>query len=157
MAPTLEEKAKCFLNMGRLMEQMHDFEMAIKYYSTALSLEPINNETWYFIYNNLGFSLNQLQRYAEAESYCRQAIQIEPQRHNAYKNLGVAMEGQSDYFAAAKCFIQSVQTNAADPRALKHLEQLAEKHPTVTVDMVNFESQLEICRTAVAKRLGLTG
>lgn len=35
MAPTLEEKAKCFLNMGRLMEQMHDFEMAIKYYSVA--------------------------------------------------------------------------------------------------------------------------
>jgi tetratricopeptide (TPR) repeat protein len=35
---TAEEKAGCCLAMGQLMEQMQRFEMAIRYYSRALSL-----------------------------------------------------------------------------------------------------------------------
>ena len=49
------------------------------------------------------------------------------------------------------CYIKAVQTNAADPRALKHLEELAEKQPTVTVDVPDFDEQLKACRMAVQK------
>ena len=124
MAETLEKKAQCYLAMGQLMEQMQNFEMAIKYYSQALSLEPINNQTWYFIHNNLGYCLNHFGRYREAQPYCCRAIKIDPLRHNAYKNLGISLEGQGDYANAAKCYIKAVQTNASDPRALRHLEEL---------------------------------
>jgi len=148
---TPEEKASCYKGMGQLMEQMENFEAAIKYYSEAMALEPVNNETWYFIFNNLGYSLNQLKRHAEAETYCRQAIQIEPRRCNAYKNLGISLEGQGDYAGAANCYIKAVHENASDPRALKHLEMLAEKHPTVTIDVQEFGAQLEACQMAVKK------
>ena len=148
---TPEEKASCYKGMGQLMEQIENFEAAIKYYSEAMALEPVNSETWYFIFNNLGYSLNQLQRYAEAEPYCRRAIEIEPRRHNAYKNLGVSLEGQSDYAGAASCYIKAVHQNASDPRALKHLVELAEKYPIVTVDVPKFDAQLEACQMAVKK------
>ena len=148
---TAEKKAWFFLRMGKLMDQMHDYEAAIKYYSEAMSLEPVNNETWYFIHNNLGYCLNHSGRFAQAEPYCRRAIEIEPQRYNAYKNLGISSEGQGDYLRAAMCYIKAVQTNATDPRALKHLEELAEKYPTVTIDVPEFNTHLKACRSAVQK------
>ena len=119
LAETAEKKAGCCLAMGQLMEQMQNFEMAIKYYSQALSLEPINGRAWYFIHNNLGYCLNHFGRYQEAEPYCRRAIEIDPLRHNAYKNLGIAAEGQGDYAGAALCYICAVQREASDPRALQ--------------------------------------
>ena len=93
ISETPEKKARCYLGMGQLMEQTRDYEAAIRYYSEALSLEPVNDQVWYFINNNLGYSLNHFGRYAEAEPYCRRAIEIDPMRYNAYKNLGVALEG----------------------------------------------------------------
>jgi len=102
-----------------------------------------------FIQNNLGYCLNHFGRFAEAEPYLRRAIEIEPRRHNAYKNLGISFEGQGDHAGAASCYIKAVQANASDARALKHLEELAEKHPTVTVDVPEFDAQLAACRLAV--------
>ena len=148
---TVEEKAHCYLQMGQLTEQLQDFESAIKYYSEAMLMEPASNETWYFIQNNLGYCLNHFGRHTKAEPYCRRAIEIEPRRYNAYKNLGIALEGQGDHYGAAKCFIKAVQMNAADPRALKHLEELSEKHPTVTVDVPEFDTTLKACQLAVQK------
>jgi tetratricopeptide (TPR) repeat protein len=146
---TLEEKAGCYLAMGQLQEQMKNYEMAIRYYRQALALEPVSERTWYFIHNNLGYCLNHFGRFAEAEPYCRHAIAIDPLRYNAHKNLGVSLEGLEDYAGAAMCYIESVLTNAADPRALRHLEQLAQKHPIVTIDLPDFDVQLKACRSAV--------
>ena len=151
IAKTPEQKASCYLGLGCLMEQIENFEAAIKNYSEAMTLEPADNATWYFIHNNLGYCLNQLGRFAEAEPYCRSAIEIEPRRCNAYKNLGISLEGQGDYADAANCYIKAVHENASDPRALKHLEELAEKHPAVTVDVPEFDAKLSDCRTAVKK------
>lgn len=147
---TAEEKGKCHLTMGQLMEQMRHFEMAIRHYSRALFLEPADDRVWYLIHNNLGYCLNHFGRFDEAEFYCRKAIEIDPTRQNAYKNLGIALEGQGDYASAAMCYIRAVQTNASDARSLRHLESLADKHPVVSVDVPEFDMQLQACREAVA-------
>jgi tetratricopeptide (TPR) repeat protein len=135
--------------MGQLMEQMQNYELAITYYSQALSLEPAHNQTWYLIHNNLGYCLNHFGRHAEAVPYLQQAIQIDPLRHNAYKNMGIACEGLGQYAEAAIFYIKAVQTNASDPRALRHLETLVEKQPTVVNDVPDFPMHLAACRAAV--------
>src|SRR5690242_15552024 len=71
-----EARAATILAMGQTMETIGDFGQAIRYYKEAMSLEPVNSPTWYFINNNLGYSLNALGRFDEGERYCRQAIQI---------------------------------------------------------------------------------
>src|SRR5216117_3276640 len=63
LADSAEKKATCYLAMGQSMEQMRDYASAIIFYSRALALEPVNNDTWYFINNNLGYCLNQVGRY----------------------------------------------------------------------------------------------
>jgi len=146
LAPDAESKAGCILAMGQTMEQVNDFPAAIRYYKEAEALEPANNRTWYFINNNLGYSLNTLGRFAEGEVYCRRAIGIEPGRPNAFKNLGIALVGQGEYAEAARCYVTATQVNAADPRAMKVLEELIAQHPELEFE---FQGALESCREAV--------
>src|SRR5436189_5831662 len=41
-----EKKAGYCLAMGQLSEQMKDYKSAIRYYSEAMSLEPMEQRTW---------------------------------------------------------------------------------------------------------------
>ena len=141
-----ERKAAAFLRMGALMERLKDFSAAASAYSQALALEPENPELWYWTHNNLGFCLNQLGRHAEAEHFCRSAIEKDPSRHNAHKNLGVALAGQGQYLEAAGTFIKATHLNPRDPRALQHLNQLVVDHPVVLQDDPAMAAEVEECR-----------
>jgi tetratricopeptide (TPR) repeat protein len=142
----LEAKAGCVLALGQTMERTGDFPGAIRYYREALVMEPARTETWYFIHNNLGYSCNQVGQHEEAERFCRSAIAIAPDRHNAHKNLGIALTGLGRYREAAQCFITATQKCANDPRATEHLHQLLEQHPELNAE---FEGQLNVCQRAL--------
>jgi tetratricopeptide (TPR) repeat protein len=131
------------------MEQMNDFPAAIEFYSQAFSLEPVNTPTWYFINNNLGYSLNQLSKFKEAEGYCRSAIRIAPERQNAFKNLGISLAGQGQFVEGARNYIMALRANAADGRALRLLEELFAEHPELTAEIPDIAEQIQECRKAV--------
>ena len=144
--PDAEGRAKCVLTMGQAMEQTGNFAAAAGYYKEALALEPMNTWTWYFINNNLGFSLNTLRRFAEAEAYCRNAIRTDPNRPNAHKNLGQSLVGQGQFREAAHCYVAATQVNAADGRAFHLLQELLDKHPELEFE---FEDAAASCQEAV--------
>ena len=144
-----EEQAGVTLALGQLMEQIGDYEAAIGFYRRGLALEPASTPTWYLINNNLGYCLNHFERFQEAEACCRSAIQIDPVRHNAYKNLGVARAGLGQYAEAAQLFIQATRAQAADGRALGLLEQLYAEQPQIALEIPDIERQIQQCREAV--------
>jgi tetratricopeptide (TPR) repeat protein len=144
--PDAEEKAGCALGMGQMMESAGDYQAAVRYYKEAFALEPLQTDVWYFINNNLGYSLNQLGRFAEGEQYCRKAIEVNPNRPNAFKNLGIALDGQGDFRGAAKCFIAATQANAADARAFHLLQDLLQRHPELEYE---FQEAADCCRRAI--------
>lgn len=146
LLPDPEDKAECVLTMGQAMEQVGDYPAAVRYYKEALALEPTNSFTWYFINNNLGFSLNTLGQFPEGEVYCRKALEIDPNRPNAHKNLGISFAGQGQYQDAARCFVAATQANAADPRAFRLLQDLLKEHPELEFE---FEDAAECCQKAV--------
>jgi hypothetical protein len=76
----------------------------------------------------------------------RAAIVIEAQRHNAHKNLGIALAGQGDFPEAARCFIQATKLNAAAPRPTAHLKDLLTQQPQLTEQ---FRGELEMCEKAI--------
>jgi tetratricopeptide (TPR) repeat protein len=143
----LETKAQIVLALGQTAEKANDYRMAVELYSQALSLEPTVSALWYFIQNNLAYSLIQLERFGEAERYCRQAIKTDPHRPNAHKNLGLSLQGQGRYAEAAQAFVAATQANASDPRALGLLEALLVEHSELEFD---FADVLEKCRKAVS-------
>ena len=146
LQPDMEDKAATVLGMGQTMEQVGDYESAVRYYREALAFEPVHTPTWYFIHNNLGFSLNMLERFEEGEKFCRAATEIDGQRPNGFKNLGIALRGQGRFAEAAECFVKATQADASDPRSVKLLEELLAQKPELGFE---FGTQLEYCRKAV--------
>jgi tetratricopeptide (TPR) repeat protein len=146
MLPDAEDRAKCVLTMGQAMEQKADFAAAAGFYKEALALEPMNTWTWYFINNNLAFSLNALGRFADSEPYCRKAILTDPNRPNAHRNLGQSLTGQGQFREAALCYVAATQVNAADGRAYHLLQELLDDHPELEFE---FEGAAAACQQAV--------
>jgi tetratricopeptide (TPR) repeat protein len=139
-----DSKAASVLAMGQTMEQANDYEAAVRFYREAFALEPVHTRTWYFINNNLGYSLNTLGKFDEGEHFCRAAITIDGQRPNAFKNLGIALRGRGEWAEAAQCFIKATRADASDPRAMKLLEALLVQHPEL-----GLAGELEYCQQAV--------
>jgi tetratricopeptide (TPR) repeat protein len=150
---TLEEdpdaKAHCFLTMGQLFEGKRDFQAAVDAYSRAFTLPARENDTWYFLNNNLGYSLNQVGDHDEAESRCRAAIAINPNRHNAHKNLGISLNGQGRYLEAAQSLLRAARVAAQDTRALDQLESLLAQHEEIGRDHPEILKAVQECREAV--------
>jgi tetratricopeptide (TPR) repeat protein len=149
MSDDVEENAVCFLGLGGLMEREADFASAAEYYRTGILLKPARRDIWYWLNNNLGFCLNQLKRYDEAEGCLYSAIRAAPRISNAYKNLGLCFQGKGDYVRSAKCLILALKVNASDDRPLNHLEELLENHPEILRDIPDLPMQIDMCRKAV--------
>jgi tetratricopeptide (TPR) repeat protein len=148
-ATDLEDRAGAYLMWGQSYEQARDYEAAVRAYQLGFALEPVNTDVWYFLNNNLGYSLIQLQRHAEAEPYLRAATQINGSRANAFKNLGLALWGLNRLSESAESLVRATQVNPSDPRAFWHLEQLLAAHPELPREQPGLRDQVKACRRAV--------
>jgi Flp pilus assembly protein TadD len=127
-------RAFCCLEMGCAHEKRGDFPGAADAYRRGLAFPADWTRTWYFLNNNLGFCLNQLGSFAEAEACCRTAIAFQPFVYNAHKNLGVSLAGQGRLVEAANSLLEAARRSSGDPRALGHLEDLLAHHPEIGRD-----------------------
>ena len=150
--PDLEEQAAYFLYLGGAAEEKKNFEAAAIFYQRALALEPMKLEVWYFAHNNLGFSLNQLGRFSDGETFCRDAIRIDPSRPNGHKNLGLALVGQGQFAAAANAYIAAINAQPADTRSLVLLLKLLQAHPELKPE---FQVQAERCEQLAKAACGV--
>lgn len=147
---TFKSPAEGSLLLGSLLERAGDFVSAASTYSRALDLPETKREIRYFLHNNLGYSLNRLGKYREAEGYCRIALEIDPSRHNAHKNLGVALEGLGRHAEALAYYLSATELFPADPRALQLARGLLTRFPFL-VEAAGPEVAEK------ARRLGATG
>jgi tetratricopeptide (TPR) repeat protein len=141
-----ETRGACHMALGQLAEQTGDFSEAVSRYRDAVAFEPCSTQTWYFIHNNLGYSLNQIGQHEEAVPILQAAIEIDPDRPNGYKNLALSFQALGQLEEAAEMFIAATQADASDERSLRHLEELLEEHPSLLPD---FQDRLELCRQVV--------
>lgn len=123
--------AECLLRMGLSREASGDFEAAREVYARAFTMPQEADDTWYFLNNNLAYCLNKTGRHQEAEQHARAAIAMDPARHNAHKNLGIALQGLGRYTEAAESFMQAIKIYPADGRVLDHLRDLIRDHPEI--------------------------
>jgi tetratricopeptide (TPR) repeat protein len=122
---------------------------AVASYSRAFALPAREDSIWYLLNNNLGYSLNRIGRHAEAEAYCRAAIAIDPERHNAHKNLGLSLQGQGRYLEAAHCLLRVARATKDDLRALGHLEDLLGQHEEIGKNHPEILEAAQECRETV--------
>ena len=122
--------ADALLQAGQLLEQARDYEAACEVYARGARIETSDPRTRYFLRNNLAYCLLALGRPAEAEPHCRAAIAAEPRRHNAHKNLGLALAAQGRANEAAAAYLDAAERAPQDTRAMRHLREVIEESPT---------------------------
>jgi tetratricopeptide (TPR) repeat protein len=146
-----EQRARGYLSLGQMAEEVDQYDVAIDQYAKGLALQPTTKLVAYLLHNNIGYSLNQEGKYAEAERYCRQAIELDSDRANAFKNLGISLAGQHDAVGAAWAYIEATRADASDPRASRLLEQLVSDHPGLPSQFPGILAELESCKRAVVE------
>jgi tetratricopeptide (TPR) repeat protein len=148
------DKAECFLKMGQALEQVNDYGAAGEAYARAFDLPLEKNATWYLLNNNRAYCLIRTGRCAEAEQFCRAAIRMEPKRHNAHKNLGIALQAIDRFSEAAKSFIRATKLRPEDSRALMLLDELFREHREIVDELPDFTTQLLACHELVQRTTG---
>lgn len=161
MIKSQKKMAECLLDMGRLCERIDNYDDAVQYYSQALTMPQGTDDTWYWLNNNLGYSLARLERYAEAETYCRRAIAINRFRLNAHKNLGLSLRGQGKFLDAATSFLVASISCPDDKRALNHLGEMLKDHPELRQGIVEalrdrLEARKSFPKTGRSRNIGAT-
>jgi tetratricopeptide (TPR) repeat protein len=142
---------RAYMMLGCLDEHEQDWVAAIAHYRQALAADPHHHVVRYFTNNNLGYSLIQLGRFDEAEKYCAEAIEVDPDRHNAHKNLGLVRQGQGDWLDAAFRFAIAYRIYPGDPRSLWHLEQLLSAQPQLMEQSDELREIVDLLREMIQR------
>ena len=140
----------CLLSIGQIKENQEDIAAAIEWYRRAFRMQPGSDGTWYFLYNNLGYCLNRLGQHKEAMAYCEKAVSLNPDRHNAHKNLGVALEGLGRYADAARSYLKAAGLCPADTRALSLLCSVIKSHPEIAADFPELRNETKLAAVHTA-------
>jgi len=135
-----------YLKLGLEAEDRLDWDDAIEQYQRVIELAPEDKKVRYFGYNNRAYALLMLKRFEEAESHCISAIDVDDDRHNAYKNLGLTCEGLGRPIDAATSFINAAFRNGTDERAWLHLQKLLTANPDVLAQKPVLVEQMEAIR-----------
>ena len=141
---TNSEIAKAYLARGEVAEAEEKWGLALEHYGIGLSLLPKDTKTGYFLFNNAAHCLNALELYSEGESYCRRAIDIDPTRPEAYRNLAVSRRGQGNLRGSALCLVEAIKINPSDERTVQLLKQLLTDHPTLSLQCSRIARELEL-------------
>lgn len=133
-------------SQGQLHERVNNFSTAINYYQKSFDiLSESNQKIRYYIFNNCGYCYNVLKDFSRGEEYCRQAIDINPEKSNAYKNLGISFEGQNRFCEAVETYLEATRKNSSDRRALDLLMNLIFEHPEIKGEIQDLDQKIEIC------------
>jgi tetratricopeptide (TPR) repeat protein len=141
-----ESTALIYFVLGQIAQADEKWALASEHYENGLSLLPKERDTAYFLRNNLGYCLNAQGLYSAGERYCRQAIEIDCERQNAFKNLGVSLYGQGDLKGAAWCWIEGIKVDPSNGEARNLLDQLLTKHPALKTECAWIQQELEYFR-----------
>jgi tetratricopeptide (TPR) repeat protein len=129
----VEQSAHCYLALGQIATDERRHDSALEYFTSALRLAPKKRTVVYVLQNNIGYSLNSLGRFVDAEKHCRMAIDIDCKRASGYRNLGVSLHGQNYLIEAAWGFAEALKVDSNDNRARVLLEKLLALHPSLVI------------------------
>jgi tetratricopeptide (TPR) repeat protein len=136
-------KAIALMKLGSYDEKQEDWINAVDSYTKAVAAGSPDPFVNYYANNNLSFSLIKLGQFDDAEKYCSAAINIDADRHNAHKNLGLVRQGQERWREAAFCFAEAYRIRPTDKRAWHLLSALMNSYPEIL-------KQSEELRTRIA-------
>ena len=129
--PAVKEKsltAEAWFERGLAFQQNKNLEEALRCYHKVIQLGA-DQKNLSSTYSNLGVLLSDLERYAEAESAYRKAIDLNPSDATTYYNLGNLLSDEhfKRYDEAESAFRKAIELNPSDAKAYSNLGILLKK------------------------------
>jgi tetratricopeptide (TPR) repeat protein len=144
-----EQAALLYLALGQIAEEEQQWGLALQQYTRGLSTQARDHETVYLLFDSAGHCLNNLGRYVDAETYCRSAIAIDSTKGNAFKELGLSLEGQGDLIGAAWAWVEGTNADPEDQRSMNLLKRLICNHPRLLKQWPWIEQELTHARDSL--------
>jgi len=132
-----------YANLGNLRRKREHYEGAAQAYAQALQLSPTQRAAGL----GLALTLNDLKRYAEAESQCRALLAREPADAEAWGILGMALANCGRLIEAEDAYRHSISLDPDDKVAHHNLGAL----------LVEMERPEAMTALETARRLGADG
>src|SRR5919108_4922707 len=86
-----ENTAVVYYVLGVIAQTEEKWQVALEQYENGLLQLPKQPHILYFLRKGAGYCLNNLERYAEGEKYCRWALEVCADRPDAFKDLGISL------------------------------------------------------------------
>jgi tetratricopeptide (TPR) repeat protein len=119
-SPTPWLKAETFHQRGNILAAQEQWVEAVQEYDQALAL----NEQHYWAHISLASALWQVGGREDAKRILHQAIELQPQREEAYWRLGNYYRIEQNFEQAADMYREMLKLNREDQRALNALTTL---------------------------------
>jgi tetratricopeptide (TPR) repeat protein len=95
-----------------LKEMQANVRKAIDVYLRAVTIDPKDFDANL----NLSACYYQIGRYAQAEQYCKQALELRPNSASAYSNLGTIYDAQGRLYKAISAYKTALERDSSVPR-----------------------------------------
>lgn len=128
-------RSRLLFQAGEMSSGLYDFDAAISYYCRSLACASRPEDLHPAILTNLGFCWLYKRDFKTAEMCCRQAIQFSPHSWEAWKNLGVSLEHQSQIAGAFAAYFKAVFLSRGRVVPVNHLVRISQRHPSVLPDV----------------------
>lgn len=128
-------RSRLLFYLGDLSERLYDFDRAIGYYCRSLACVSRPDDLHDLIWNNLGFCWLYKRDFKTAEQCCRQAVDLNRNSWEAWKNLGVSLEHQQRIEEAFLAYIKAVVLSRGRAIPVMHLTRLSQRHPAIASDV----------------------
>lgn len=106
-----------FLSLGNVSYCLNDYDKALEYYQKALELNQNAPE----IYNNIGSTLEKLDRDDEALEYYNIVLKKYPKFADVYCNLGVIFNKKGQHDEAIRYYMKSLKAKPNDVTTLTNI------------------------------------
>lgn len=127
-------------NLGILLNQYGNPDLALPLYYKALQLNPKHSDT----YNNLATALQALGRYEEALNIFKQSLDTDPNNPSPHNNLGTLLNELGRYNEAAYHYNMAIQLKANEPRVWYNLGNLYYQIQKLDSSIYCYQKALEI-------------
>ena len=126
-----ENTAVVYYVLGVIAQTEQKWQVALEQYENGLLQLPKQPHILYFLRKGAGYCLNNLERYAEGEKYCRWALEVCADRPDAFKDLGISLYAQGDFKSAIWCWVEALKLDPTYAQARRLLDEVFLKHPTL--------------------------
>lgn len=144
-----EVKADSLASIGEIAEMAKDYSAAIGYYAEALEMEPQGKTLQHCVNRGLGQCLVALERFTEAEPYCRKAVQVCPNWAPGHRTLGQALAGQSRWRESAACYAEGWRVCPQDRRSATWLVEIVFERPELEAEFGDMVRQVRETSTRI--------